>query len=347
MITKIKGVTMTEKIAVLGAGSWGSMLAYILHQNGNDVRLYARNPEQVKEFNTQHTNSHYLKDFTFPESMKATDSLKDALDGVDDVLFIVPSQATRSVAKVVNQILAKKRIKPYIIHGSKGLEKGTFDRISTVLEEEINPENRKTVSVISGPSQAEGVAKHDPTLITVASEDMRSAEHFQKLFMNDYFRIYTNNDIIGVEFGGALKNIIALGAGALYGLEYGDNAKAALMTRGVAEISRLGVSFGANPLTFTGLSGMGDVIVTATSKDSRNWRAGYQLGKGKKLDEIVTDMGMVIEGIATSEAAYDLAKTRGVEMPITNAIHSVLNNEETVKDAITKLMTREGRSEIG
>ena len=165
--------------------------------------------------------------------------------------------------------------------------------------------------------------------------------------MNDYFRVYTNNDIIGVEFGGALKNIIALGAGALYGLEYGDNAKAALMTRGVAEISRLGVSFGANPLTFTGLSGMGDVIVTATSKDSRNWRAGYQLGKGKKLDEIVADMGMVIEGIATSEAAYDLAKTRGVEMPITNAIHSVLNNEETVKDAITKLMTREGRSEIG
>ena len=165
--------------------------------------------------------------------------------------------------------------------------------------------------------------------------------------MNDYFRVYTNSDIIGVEFGGALKNIIALGAGALYGLEYGDNAKAALMTRGVAEISRLGVSFGANPLTFTGLSGMGDVIVTATSKDSRNWRAGYQLGKGKKLDEIVADMGMVIEGIATSEVAYDLAKTRGVEMPITNAIHSVLNNEETVKDAIMKLMTREGRSEIG
>lgn len=338
---------MTEKVAVIGAGSWGSMLAYILHQNGNDVRLYARNLDQVNEFNQEHTNTRYLKDFTFPEEMKATNSLEEALDGVDNVLFIVPSQVTRSVAKQVNSILAEQKLQPYLIHGSKGLEKGSFKRISQVLEEEISASNRKSISVISGPSQAEGVAKQDPTLITVASEDMKSAEHFQKLFMNDYFRVYTNNDIIGVEIGGALKNIIALGAGALYGLGYGDNAKAALMTRGVAEISRLGVSFGANPQTFTGLSGMGDIIVTATSSDSRNWRAGYQLGKGKKLDDIVSDMGMVIEGIATSEAVFDLAKERGVEMPITNAIHSVLNDDETVQTAIAKLMTREGRSEIG
>lgn len=338
---------MTEKIAVLGAGSWGSMLAEILNENGHEVRLWSHNPAQVQEMNEKHTNQKYIKDFTFSKSLKAYSDLKEAIDGVDDILFIVPSQATRSVAKQVNQVLDQLNIKPYIIHGSKGLETGTHERISQVLEAEIDPKNRKTVSVISGPSQAEAVAKHDPTLVTAASEDLPSAIHFQKLFMNDYFRVYTNNDIIGVEIGGALKNIIALAAGALYGLGYGDNAKAALMTRGVAEISRLGVSFGANPLTFTGLSGMGDVIVTATSRDSRNWRAGYQLGKGKQLDDIVKEMGMVIEGVATSQAAYDLAQECGVEMPITEAIHSVLNKQETVQEAINKLMTREGRSEIG
>lgn len=164
--------------------------------------------------------------------------------------------------------------------------------------------------------------------------------------MNGYFRVYTNDDIIGVEIGAALKNIIALGAGALYGLGYGDNAKAALMTRGLAEISRLGTSFGANPLTFTGLSGFGDVIVTATSSDSRNWRAGYQLGKGEKLSDVVKNMGMVIEGVATTQAAYELAKQRGIDMPITSAIYNVLNENVSVKEAISKLMLREGRSEL-
>ncbi|KID41673.1 NAD(P)H-dependent glycerol-3-phosphate dehydrogenase [Fructilactobacillus fructivorans] len=336
---------MTEKIAVLGAGSWGSMLADILVENGHEVRVWSKSKEQVDELNTKHTNSHYIKDFTFPTKMKAYADMSEALDGVDDILFIVPSQATRSVARQANEVLNQMNIKPYIIHGSKGIEKGSYDRMSQVLQEEIDEKNRKSISVISGPSQAEDVARRDITLVTAASDDMPSAEHFQKLFMNDYFRVYTNNDIIGVEIGGALKNIIALGAGALVGLGYGDNAKAALMTRGIAEISRLGVSFGADPLTFSGLSGLGDVIVTATSSDSRNWRAGYQLGQGKKLDDVVKDMGMVIEGIATNQAAYELSKQRGVEMPITSAIHAVINDEETVSDAISNLMAREGRSE--
>ncbi|MCF6515689.1 NAD(P)H-dependent glycerol-3-phosphate dehydrogenase [Lactobacillus sp. S2-2] len=338
---------MSDKIAVLGAGSWGSMLAEILVENGNEVMIWSRNKEQVDEINQKHTNLKYLKDYTFSDKLVATLDKKEAIRDADDILFIVPSQATRLVAKEVNEILNSMDKKPYIIHGSKGIEKNTYKRISEVLQEEISENNRKTVSVISGPSQAEGVAKHDVTLVTAANEDHDSSKHFQELFLNDYFRVYTNTDIIGVEIGGALKNIIALGAGALYALGYGDNAKAALMTRGLAEISRLGVSFGADPLTFTGLSGVGDIIVTATSQDSRNWRAGYQLGSGKTLDDVVENMGMVIEGIATSEAAYELSQKRGVDMPITTAIHMVLNNQSTVPEAIEKLMAREGRAEIG
>ncbi|MSE21077.1 NAD(P)H-dependent glycerol-3-phosphate dehydrogenase, partial [Lactobacillus parabuchneri] len=208
------------------------------------------------------------------------------------------------------------------------------------------PSNRHSISVLSGPSQAEDVVTHDITLVTVASDNPKAAKEIQGLFMNNYFRVYTSDDVIGVETGAALKNIIALGAGALYGLGYKDNAKAALMTRGLAEISRLGMSFGANPLTFIGLSGVGDIIVTATSTNSRNWRAGNELGKGHSLDEVIKNMGMVIEGIATTRAAYELSKKRGVDMPITSAIYHVLYDGADIKETINQLMTREGRSEI-
>ncbi|USS87801.1 NAD(P)H-dependent glycerol-3-phosphate dehydrogenase [Fructilactobacillus hinvesii] len=338
---------MKTKIAVLGAGSWGSMLAAILNENGHTVQLWTRSAAQAEELNQQHTNEKYIKNYTFPTNLRATTDLETALTDATDVLFIVPAQATRSVAADVAPILQKLDLKPHLIHGSKGLETTTHLRISQVLAETIAPEQRESISVISGPSHAEGVAQHDPTLVTVASDDFDAATHFQKLFMNDYFRVYTNSDVIGVEFGGALKNIIALASGALAGLGYGDNSRAALMTRGVAEISRLGVSFGANPLTFAGLSGMGDVIVTATSTNSRNYRAGYQLGQGIPLADVIANMGMVIEGIATSQAAYDLAQTTGISMPITEAIHAVLNQEETVPAAIHALMTREGQTENG
>ncbi|EKK20533.1 NAD(P)H-dependent glycerol-3-phosphate dehydrogenase [Fructilactobacillus florum] len=338
---------MTEKIAVLGAGSWGSMLANILTENGHEVRIWSYNPDQVQELNEQHTNEKYLKGFRFSERLRADTDMKAVVQGADDVLLIVPSQVTRAVATDLNQVLTELNSKPALIHGSKGLEQHTFKRMSEVIEETIASQYCASISVISGPSQAEGVARKDPTLVTVASEDLQAARHFQQLFMNNYFRVYTNHDIIGVELGGALKNIIALAAGTLAGLGYGDNAKAALMTRGLAEISRLAVSYGANPLTFLGLSGVGDVIVTATSQDSRNWRAGYQLGQGKALETVINNMGMVIEGIATSQAAYEMAQLTGVEMPITEAIHAVLNGEETVAVAIQKLMTREGRAEIG
>ncbi|GAK48405.1 glycerol-3-phosphate dehydrogenase [Secundilactobacillus oryzae JCM 18671] len=336
---------MSEKIAVLGAGSWGSILANLLVENGNDVRLWSYNAQQVEELNSKHTNEKYLPNFTYSDKLVAYSDLKEALIGAETVLFVVPTQAVRSVAKPVNEAIEELGLKPYLIHGSKGIEENTYLRLSEVLAEEIPESNRKAISVISGPSHAEEVAKKDITLITAASEDLEAAQHTQQLFMNDYFRVYTNDDVIGVEIGAALKNIIALGAGALNGLGYGDNAKAALMTRGLAEISRLGTSFGANPFTFIGLSGVGDIIVTATSTNSRNWRAGNELGKGVPLDTVVNQMGMVIEGLTTVKAAYELAKQRHVEMPITEAIYQVLYENKAVKEAIRNLMQREGRSE--
>ncbi|TKK67369.1 NAD(P)-dependent glycerol-3-phosphate dehydrogenase, partial [Enterococcus faecalis] len=204
---------------------------------------------------------------------------------------------------------------------------------------------RQGIVVLSGPSHAEEVAVHDITTITAASENLADAVYVQELFMNDYFRIYTNDDVIGVETGAALKNIIALGAGAIHGLGFGDNAKAAIMTRGLAEISRLGVAMGANPLTFIGLSGVGDLIVTCTSVHSRNWRAGNLLGKGHKLDEVLENMGMIVEGVSTTKAAYELAQQLEVEMPITETIYNVLYNDEDVQQAAKEIMLRDGKTE--
>ncbi|WP_172189098.1 NAD(P)H-dependent glycerol-3-phosphate dehydrogenase [Lentilactobacillus kribbianus] len=337
---------MTDKVAVLGAGSWGSILASVLDENGSEVRLWSYNEKQVQEFNEEHTNKKYIKDFTFSDSIVAYNNLDEAIDGADDILFVVPTQVTRGVAHQVGEFLKKHQQKPIIIHASKGIEANTYERLSQVLAEEIAPENRQAIAVLSGPSQAEDVARKDITLVTVASEDQEAAEHVQQLFMNHYFRVYTNSDVIGVEIGAALKNIVALGAGALHGLGYGDNAKAALLTRGLAEISRLGTSFGANPLTFIGLSGVGDIIVTGTSTDSRNWRAGNALGEGHSLDEVVDNMGMVIEGIATTKAAYELAQQRGVEMPIVAAIYKVLYEGLNISEAIDETMTRDGKAEI-
>lgn len=215
---------MSEKIAVLGAGSWGSILASVLDENGHDVRLWSYNPKQVEELNTAHTNSHYIKNFKFSPSLVAYSDLASALDGVQTILFVVPTKAVRSVAGQVATILQKTKNQPALIHASKGIEQKTYKRISQVLAEEIPAANRKSITVLSGPSHAEDVARHDLTLVTAASESLDAAKHTQQLFMTNYFRVYTNPDIIGVEIGAALKNIIALGAGALHGLGYGDNA---------------------------------------------------------------------------------------------------------------------------
>lgn len=314
----------------------------MLNDNGHDVRLWGNIPAQIDEINTEHTNKHYFKDIVLDEKIKATLDLREALADVDAVLFVVPTKVTRLVAKQVAEVLDHKVV---VMHASKGLEPGTHERLSTILEEEIPADLRSEVVVVSGPSHAEETIVRDITLITAASKDIEAAKYVQSLFSNHYFRLYTNTDVVGVETAGALKNIIAVGAGALHGLGYGDNAKAAVITRGLAEITRLGVKLGADPLTYSGLSGVGDLIVTGTSVHSRNWRAGDALGRGEKLEDIERNMGMVIEGISTTKVAYEIAQELGVYMPITSAIYKSIYEGADIKESILGMMSNEFRSE--
>lgn len=333
-----------EKVAVLGAGSWGTALAKVLAENGHDVLMWSRVEDQaiVDEINDYHTNKKYLKDLELPENIGATTDLAQAIEGRDIVVVVIPTVGIRSTAKQLNELIKDPKI---IVHASKGLEQGTHLRISQVLEEEIDVEKRTAVVALSGPSHAEEVAVRDLTSITSASLNMDAAEKVQYLFMNDYFRIYRNEDIAGVELGAALKNIIAVGAGALNGIGFGDNAIAALVTRGLAEITRLGITLGAEPMTFMGLSGVGDLIVTCTSVHSRNWRAGKLIGEGHDLEGVQAEIGMAIEGLSTVIAAKELAEATGVEMPITQAIYKVVYEGADVSETILELMRREGKAE--
>ena len=337
---------MTEKVAVLGAGSWGSVLANLLVDSGHDVELWSRDQDQVDRLNKYHVNPAYMKDFTYSSKLHATTDMKAAVKGADVILIVIPTKGIRQVAHKLNAVLADLDQRSLIVHATKGLEQNTYKRPSEMIKEEIDPKYRRDIVVLSGPSHAESVAIKDMTAVTAACANLADAEKVQKLFSNSYFRVYTNDDVIGAEFGAALKNIIAIGAGALQGLGYHDNARAALITRGLAEIRRLGVAFGANPMTFIGLSGVGDLVVTATSKNSRNWRAGYQLGQGQKLDDVINNMGMVIEGVYTTKAAYELSKKRQVRMPITDALYRVLYEGEDIKTAISQLMSRDLTSEM-
>lgn len=337
---------MSNKIAVLGAGSWGSVLANLLVGNNEEVMLWSRDSEQVVTMNRWHINPQYMKDFKYSPDLKATDDMEEAVRDAEYILMVIPTKGLREVAGNLNKILVKLDQKPLLIHATKGLEQETYKRPSQMLAEEIDEDHRQDIVVLSGPSHAEDVAIQDMTAVTAACTNLTAAERVQKLFSNNFFRVYTNDDVIGAEFGGALKNIIAIGAGALQGLGYKDNARAALITRGLAEIRRLGVAFGANPFTFIGLSGVGDLVVTATSKNSRNWRAGYQLGQGRQLEDVISNMGMVIEGIYTAKAAYELAQKRNVKMPITEALYRVLYEGEDIETAITNLMSRKATSEM-
>lgn len=333
---------MQKQVAVLGAGSWGTALSKVLHENGYSVNFWSRNQDQVDEINQCHTNKKYLPDSVLPEKLRATSDLKTAIQTAQVIIFVVPTKAIRDLAHQVAEFISEPKL---IVHASKGLEQLTHKRISTILEEEIPIKNRTAIVALSGPSHAEEVMANDLTTITAASEDEESAKTVQDLFINDYFRVYTNKDILGVEIGAALKNIIAVGAGAISGMGFGDNAKAALVTRGLAEITRLGVAMGADPLTFMGLSGVGDLIVTCTSPHSRNWRAGHLLGEGQEIDTILNEMGMVVEGISTTKAAFELSQEYNIDMPITDAIYKVVYEDAEVKYVILKLMQREGKSE--
>lgn len=325
------------KCAMIGAGSWGTALAMVLADNGHEVRLWGHREDQIQEINSRHTNEKYLPDIELPRSILGYTSLAEAIDGLKVIILAVPTKAIREVLQNIVPLLSTKMI---ICHVSKGIEPDTLKRISEMIFEEVPDHFLEDVVVLSGPSHAEEVSRRQPTTVTASSTNLHSAEIIQDLFINQNFRVYTNPDIIGVEIGGALKNIIALGAGISDGLGYGDNAKAALITRGLAEISRLGTKMGANPLTFAGLAGIGDLVVTCTSIHSRNWRAGNLLGKGHHLDEVLENMGMVVEGIRTTKAAYQLATKENVEMPITNAIYDILFNNCEPKYAVEGLMGR-------
>lgn len=336
-----------KKIAVIGAGSWGTVLASVLADNGNSVMLYGNHQRVLDEIINFHTNTKYMTPtFKINETIEVTTDLEEAVTGRDIILFVIPTKAIRSVGATIAEILAKNAAQPIIVSATKGIEPGSKKRVSQIIAEEIYPANPDKIAIVSGPSHAEGVAQKDLTALSVASESTEVAELIQDVFSNDYLRLYTTNDVVGVEVGGATKNVIALGAGLLYGKGFGDNAKAALMTRGLAEMTRLGVRLGAEPMTFSGLSGIGDLIVTCTSENSRNWRAGRELAKGKGLEQTLADMGMVVEGVLTAKALHELSTELGVEMPISEAIYRFLYEDSSIDAEIEQMMGRMNKPEI-
>lgn len=332
-----------EKVTVLGAGSWGTALAMVLANNEHDCLLWSHREDQATEITTNHTNKKYLPETILPTNLNATSDFQQAIQHANVIVIAVPTKAIREVCQNMLPFLAEKKL---FVHVSKGIEPDSLKRISEMIAEELSEDVTEAIVVLSGPSHAEEVVLKHPTTITVASENMVAAEKVQDLFMNKSFRVYTNDDVIGVEIGAALKNVIALAAGIVDGLGYGDNAKAALITRGLAEISRLGISLGAQPYTFSGLTGMGDLIVTCTSVHSRNWRAGNMLGKGATLNTVLEEMGMVVEGVRTTKAAYQLATKQQVDMPITEALYSVLFEQVNPKEAVDILMHRTKKNEL-
>ena len=327
------------KITVFGTGSFGTALANVLAENGHSVLMWGKNENTVDEINQSHQNKRYLKDVTLNETIKATSQLEQAVNFSDIFLIALPTKAIRNVVTEIDQHIKTKKT---FIHVAKGIENETFKRVSEMIEDSVSKNHKNGVGVLSGPSHAEEVVIKQPTTVAASSKDEHISKLIQDLFMNDYLRVYTNNDLIGVELGGALKNIIAVASGIVAGMGYGDNAKAALMTRGLAEISRLGEKLGADPMTFLGLGGIGDLIVTCTSTHSRNYTLGYKLGKGKTTEEALNEMNMVVEGIYTTNSVYHLAKSQNVDMPITNAL---LFEDKPVKDSVKDLMGRDKKAE--
>jgi len=329
-----------EKVCVLGAGSWGSALALVLAKNGYNVHMWTLNEEQAKNINKTKENIDYLPGVVFPSNITVTTNLEEAIKDSIIIVLAVPSQAIRSICKQIKSFVNSNQI---LVDVAKGLEKGTGLRLSEVCEDEL-PNNPYVT--LSGPSHAEEVAKDIPTTVVVASQNLDIAQKVQDIFMSPKFRVYTNPDIVGVELGGALKNIIAFGAGICDGLGLGDNAKAALMTRGIREIARLGIAMGANAATFSGLSGIGDLIVTCTSMHSRNRRAGILIGQGKSLEETLEEVKMVVEGITATEVAYEVSKKLNVDMPITSAIYSILHSHLNPNEVVIDLMMRNKTHEM-
>lgn len=330
---------MKRRITLLGGGSWGTALSKLLSENGHEVTVWLRDEDQCRLLSTERVNIKYLPKVRIPENIVFTSNIDEAVKNAEILLIVTPTQMIRNVLR---QISCEHRKDKIIINASKGIEIGTMCLVSDIVKEETT---NCTFAVLSGPSHAEEVGLSLPTAITVACDDKDVAEEIQDAFMSTYFRVYTNEDVIGAEMGGALKNIIALGAGISDGVGYGDNAKAALMNRGIVEIARLGIAMGADIHTFYGLSGIGDLIVTCTSKHSRNWNAGFLIGQGMSRNEAISKIGMVVEGIPTTYAAYELSKKLHVDMPIVDAMYDILENNADVKETVNKLMLRDKKEE--
>jgi glycerol-3-phosphate dehydrogenase (NAD(P)+) len=330
---------MSEKIAVIGAGSWGTALSVSLSGNGHTVKIWDVDQQHLKELEMNRENKRYLPEVGLPDLLQVSYTVEEAVEGADVVLFSAPAQHFRSALDGALPYLKPDMV---LVNVAKGIEQKSLKRLSEIAFEKLP---KAKYVVLSGPSHAEEVGRGMPTTLVSASEEQELAEYIQDVFMSDQLRIYTNSDVTGVELGGALKNIIALGAGISDGMGYGDNAKAALMTRGITEIARLGVKLGANLSTFSGLTGIGDLIVTCTSMHSRNRRCGIMIGEGMKPSEATKRVGMVVEGIYTTEAAYELARKVGVEMPITEQIYHVINETVDAREAVISLMSRKRKHE--
>lgn len=335
--------TQNDNIAVIGAGSWGTALAKVLSDKGHQVLLWGHNPSDMDAIQTNRENSKYLPGFKLAETLTTTSDLKQAVTGQATIVMAVPSHVTREIFKQITPFLQTDAI---IVSATKGIENETLVTMTQLLTEElVNAGIIGNTAVLSGPSFAKEVAQRIPTAVTVAANSTEVAERIQNLFFTDRFRVYTSTDLIGLELGGALKNPIAIAAGICDGAGLGTNTRAALITRGLTEITRLGVKMGASPLTFAGLGGLGDLVLTCTGDLSRNRAVGVKLGQGMTLDAILSEMKMVAEGVKTTKSSWNLAQREGVEMPILEQMYKVLYEDKPCSEAIEALLNRDQKGE--
>ena len=330
------------KISVLGAGGWGTTLAILLHYNGHKVTLREIDKHYVKSLNKTRLNEKFLPDIKIPVEIQIIHDLEEATTNQNIIVLAVPSQFLRGVVKEVNFSNVKDSI---LVSVAKGIENNSLMTMSQMIKDIFPKIDPNQIGALSGPSHAEEVSRRIPTAVVAASQSIETSKSIQAAFITSYFRVYSSTDVCGVELGGAFKNVIAIGAGIVDGAKFGDNTKAAIMTRGIAEISRLGVAMGASPETFAGLSGMGDLIVTCMSRHSRNRYVGEQIGAGKKLKQVLKSMQMVAEGVETSRSATKLSKKNGIETPITDEVYKILFEDKDPVKATTDLMTRDMKME--
>jgi len=336
-------ITEISKVGVIGAGTWGTALADMLAWKGIDVNLWVREEEVFNQIKNEHVNGVFLPGVELSPRLKPVQTFEEAVSEREVILMVVPSHVFREVLTNLRPHLRKGMS---FVSATKGIENDTLMIMSQVAASILDKEYMVDFASLDGPSFAKEVIKKLPTAVTIACADLNQAERLQRLFYTDYFRVYVSQDVIGVQLGGALKNVIAIAAGAADGLEFGHNARAALITRGLAEITRLGVAMGANPHTFAGLAGMGDLVLTCTGDLSRNRTVGFKIGKGMNLKEITETMSMVAEGVKTTKSAYELAKKMTVDMPITTQVYQILYEGKSPKQAVKALMGRELKAEI-